>query len=146
MEHVEVVRRIPATPEAIWQVLANHEGWVEWTDVTWVKLVRPGAPQPNGLGAVRAAGSFGLSAHEEIVAFEPAKRFGYRVVRGGFPTKNYSAEIELEPDGTGTRAVWRGRLESRIPGLGWLVRKQVRLFFTRSLRGLERHLSSVAGA
>ena len=40
----------------------------------------------------------------------------YRVVRGGIPImKNHLGEVVLEPDGAGTRLIWRCRFDSRSP-------------------------------
>jgi hypothetical protein len=62
----------------------------------------------------------------------------YRVVRGGPPLKNHLGEVCFEPDGEGTRVVWRCRFDSRIPGLGWLLRLGISKIFRDALDGLAR--------
>jgi hypothetical protein len=44
--------------------------------------------------------------------------------------------VTFEPDGDGTRVVWRCRFDSRIPGLGGLMRRFVTRFFRSALEGL----------
>jgi carbon monoxide dehydrogenase subunit G len=56
--------------------------------------------------------------------------------KGGGPMKNHLGEVIFEPDGDGTRVVWRCRFDSRIPGLGGLMRRFVTRFFRSALEGL----------
>jgi hypothetical protein len=62
----------------------------------------------------------------------------YRLV-GGVPLlRDHLGEVRFEPDGDGTRVVWRCRFESRIPGLGGLLRALVTRMFRQALEGLAR--------
>ena len=139
MQHVEVSRTFAAPPQRVWDVYTDHAGWKEWAGIGSSTLDVEGQPDPNGTGAVRALGSGGMHAYEEILDFEPPKRMTYRVVRGGLPMKNHLGEICFEPDGDGTRVVWRCRFDSRIPGLGWAMRIFITRFFRGALEGLARH-------
>ena len=62
----------------------------------------------------------------------------YRLVSGGLPMKDHLGEVTFEPDGEGTRVVWRCRFDSRIPGLGGLLQRFVTRFFESALEGLAR--------
>ena len=70
--------------------------------------------------------------------FEPPKRMTYRLVGGIMPIRDHFGEVLFETNGDGTRIVWRCRFESKIPGLGWLLRRGVTGFFKGALKGLER--------
>ena len=60
----------------------------------------------------------------------------YRVVRGGIPLRDHQGEVLFLPDAGGTRVVWRCRFESKIPGLGPLLRVIVTRVFRGALEGL----------
>ena len=51
---------------------------------------------------------------EEVVAFEPGSRLGYRAT-AGVPFKNYGGEVVLTPSGTGTRIEYSITLDERVP-------------------------------
>lgn len=139
MQHVEVTRRFPAPPQTVWDVYTDHARWSEWAGFPRSWLEVEGAGDRNGSGAVRVLGSAGVKVYEEILDFEPPKRMTYRVLRGGLPMKDHLGEVRLEPDGDGTLLVWRCRFDSRIPGLGGLMRRLVTRVFQRALDGLARH-------
>ena len=141
MQNVEVVRLFDTAPEDLWAVYTDHAGWSRWAGFQKSYLEKKGSPDPNGTGAVRVLGSSGVDAVEEVLDFEPPRRMTYRIVRGALPMKNHLGEVCLEPDGNGTRLVWRCRFESKIFGLGWLLQGIVTTFFRRALAGLDRHLA-----
>ncbi len=136
MQHVEVTHRYDAAPQAIWDIYSDHARWREWGPMPGSRLVKEGSPDPNGTGAVRG---FAGGLREEILDFEPPKRMTYRVVAGLFPIKNHFGEVTLEPDGEGTRVVWRCRFEPMIPGTGAMLERFVARSFRNALAGLERH-------
>jgi uncharacterized protein YndB with AHSA1/START domain len=135
MNHVEVVRRYAAAPQQVWDVYTDHARMSEWAGLPGAALERPGEPHRNGRGAIR---TFQGGVREEILDFEPPKRMTYRVIGGPFPFRNHFGEVDLEPDGTGTRLVWRCRFEPKIPGTGWLLQRLITRFFARALDGLGR--------
>jgi uncharacterized protein YndB with AHSA1/START domain len=138
VQEVEVTRRFAAPPQAVWDVYTDHAGWKEWAGFRSSWLEVRGDPDPNGTGAVRGFGSGGIRVFEEVLEFDPPRRMTYRVVRGGLPMKNHLGEVVFEPDGEGTRVVWRCRFESRIPGLGGPMRRFVARVFRNGLEGLAR--------
>lgn len=134
-----MIRHIAAPPAAVWEVFADHAGWKSWAGFYDSWLEREGAPDRNGAGCVRAfSGAPGLAVYEEVLEFEPPRRMTYRVVRGGLPIRDHLGEVILAPEAGGTRLVWRCRFESKLPGLGPLLRAIVSFVFRRALRGLAR--------
>ena len=139
MQHIEVERRFDAPPQAVWDAYTDHAGWKEWAGFSSSFLEKQGSPDPNGTGAVRVFGSGGVNAYEEVLEFEPPKRMTYTVQRGGLPMKNHLGEVVFEPEGDGTRVVWRCRFDAKIPGTGALIRAFVSRFFSKALDGLASH-------
>jgi len=139
VQHVEVTRRFSALPQAVWDVSTDHAGWKDWAGFATSRLETEGSPDRNGVGAVRVLGSGGVNAIEEITEFDAPKRMVYRLVGGAAPLKNHQGELVFEPDGEGTRVTWRCRFDSKIPGLGFLMRAGISRMFARALAGLERH-------
>ncbi len=134
----EVVQRTSAPVSAVWPLLAHVDAWKRWSFVTRSFLVREGAPDPDGVGAVRrlAVGPFGST--EEVVAFEPPTHLGY-VARRGMPARDYRADVVLSEHGTGTTITWRGSLEALVPGTGPLAIAYARSAVARFARQVARY-------
>ena len=135
MSQVRVERRYAAPPERVFEVYTDHARMSEWSGLPGSKLLREGQPHRNGTGAVRA---FQGGVREEVVDFEPPKRMTYKVVGGPMPVRNHFGEVDLEPDGTGTRLIWRCRFDPLIPGTGWLLERFIARAFSGALDGLGR--------
>ena len=131
----ELVGHSAAPPAELWPLIAEVERWKQWSFLTRSHLLRPGSPDPDGVGALRrlAVGPFGSS--EEVVAFEPPSHFAY-VARKGMPVRHYRADVHFEPDGDGTRLTWQGVLEPLVPGTGPLALAYARSFVRRFLRSV----------
>lgn len=136
MQRVEVTRRIAGTPQAVWDAYTDHASWSEWAGFSRSRIEREGDPPPGGVGCVRVFGSGPFDSYEEILSFEPPKRMTYRITRGGLPIRDHFGEVELSPEGDGTRVTWRCRFDSRIPGLGGVFRALIRRVFANALDGL----------
>jgi len=136
VEQVEVRRHIAGAPQDVFAVYTDHVSWAEWAGFGPVHLSRQGVPAPNGVGCVRVVGPRISAAHEEILAYEPPKRMTYRIVKGFPLIRGHFGEVDFEPDGDGTLVVWRCRFESRIPGLGGVIRRALTRMFGRALDGL----------
>ncbi len=139
MPSVEVERYFAAPVEEVWRVYTDHAGWSAWAGFSKSWLETEGKPDRNGTGAVRGFASGRVTVFEEVLEFDPPKRMTYQVVRGGPPMKNHHGEVICEPEGDGTRVTWRCRFDSKIPGLGWLMRFFVTRVFRTALDGLAAH-------
>jgi uncharacterized protein YndB with AHSA1/START domain len=139
MRHVEVERVFTQPLDRVFARYTDHAGWTEWAGVGRVRLARPGSPDPNGKGAVRAFSSTpGL--REEVIAFDPPRRMEYRIVAGPVPMKDHHGEVVFAEHGTGTRLTWRVTFRPAIPGLGWAMERGLTLLFRRMLASLARDL------
>ncbi|MDJ0785345.1 MAG: SRPBCC family protein [Myxococcota bacterium] len=137
MGRIEVERVFDASPEDVWAVYTDHAGWSRWAGLGPSRLERPGDEEPNGVGAIRLLGPGIGAAREEVVAFEPPKLMIYRLIGGPLPLRNHEGQVRFEPEGSGTRVVWRCRFDAP-PGTGWLLDRAIEGVFRRALAGLAR--------
>ena len=115
-----------ASPEAVWRLVADITTWSDWGQWSTTTREREGAPPPDGVGAVRRLKTFPFTSVEEITAFEPSQRLGYKLLKG-MPMRDYNAEIVLSPapDG-GTEIAWRSEFDTWVPGLAGGLRRFMR--------------------
>ena len=133
---IEVTQAIAAPPDKVFAIYTDHVGWERWAGVKEVVLRQTGDPPPNGLGAIRVIRARGMAIEEEITAFEPPRRLGYRLGAGA-PGRDHAGEGRFEPDAAGTRVTWTVRFRPLIPGTGWLLRRMLE-------RGLRDVLAALA--
>jgi uncharacterized protein YndB with AHSA1/START domain len=133
---IEVTQAIAAPPDKVFAIYTDHVGWQDWAGVKEVVLRQTGDPPPNGLGAIRVIRARGMAIEEEITAFEPPRRLGYRLVAGA-PVRDHAGEVRFEPDAAGTRVTWTVRFRPLVPGTGWLLRRVLE-------RGLREVLTALA--
>jgi uncharacterized protein YndB with AHSA1/START domain len=138
MQHVEVTRRFRAPVGDVWDRYTDHADWKHWAGFTNSWLEEEGTPERNGIGCVRGFGSNGVNVFEEVVEWDPKRRFAYKIVRGGLPMKDHYGEVMFAADGDGTLVTWRCRFNSKIPGLGGLMRLFITRIFRNGLDGLAR--------
>ncbi len=105
MRRVEVDRLFPHPTGRVFQRYTDHVGWSEWAGLGRVRLTREGAPDRNGVGAVRAF-SVAPGLREEVTVFEPPAagasspaRMEYRVTRGPVPMADHRGEVIFTPEG-----------------------------------------------
>lgn len=136
---IRVERRIDASPEAVFAVLADHARYDRFDGIRRSELIETGDPDPNGVGAVRWVWIGPLRFEEEVTAFEPPARLDYliREVRS-LPFRHEGGSIRLSPaEGGATDAVWTSTFEIPIPLLGrafdWIFARQLARGFGRVL-------------
>jgi uncharacterized protein YndB with AHSA1/START domain len=116
---------VPVPPATVWDVLSDHSGMSRWTPLRRVVMEAGGSPEPNGVGAVRALHLVGPPIREEVTAFEPERRLGYRAL-SGIPASDYTGEVVLEPTGDGTRFRWTITFTPAVPGLQFPIAAAIR--------------------
>ena len=115
---VEAVSSAPV--DVVWPLLGRASRWREWSFLTRSELERDGAPDPDGVGAVRRFSAYGVGSREEVVAWDPPHHLAYRIL-SGFPVRNYRSDVTLEPHAGGTRIEWTGSFDPKWPGTGRLL-------------------------
>jgi uncharacterized protein YndB with AHSA1/START domain len=140
MRTVHVVRSIPASPERVFDLLADHANYDRFRGIRSAELVREGEPPPNGVGALRHVLIGPLRFDEEVTAYERPSRLDYLIVRINFPFEHEGGEIRLVEEDGGTRAEWTStfRLTARV------IRPVLEPFWSFALaRGFRRVLEDV---
>jgi uncharacterized protein YndB with AHSA1/START domain len=138
MHEIHLQQRFQAPPERTFATVTDHEGMPAWVPAK-VRLVKQGAPDRNGLGAVRRVSARGLVVQEEVVRWEPPRAMDYRVI-GLSPLRDHLGEMRFSPDGAGTLLDYRIRF--RVPWyfggalLGAYIEKTLRAEISTGLEKL----------
>ncbi|MEB3049444.1 SRPBCC family protein [Mycolicibacter sp. MYC123] len=116
--HATATATVAAPASRVWAVLSDHEGMSSWAPGLKITLIRPGAPEPNGVGAQRRIKAIpGVPPIvEEVIAFEPDQRMSYRGV-SGMPFRNYVGDVVLRPSGSGTAITYTVSADNPVPGV-----------------------------
>ena len=133
---VVVTRRSRAPIEEVWPLLAHADRWREWAAFTTSGLEREGAPERDGVGAIRRFGFPIFTSREEVVAFEPPTHLGY-ILHSGLPIRGYRSDVTLTPYGGGTGIEWHSSFDGRAAD-GWFWQAFMRLMLTDFTRRLAR--------
>jgi uncharacterized protein YndB with AHSA1/START domain len=139
MPSFELERRVSAPVDIVWEVLTDHRGYATWGAVKSATLETEGAPDVNGVGAVRRLADGPLVIREKVLEFEPKTRFVYTVLSGP-PVRDYRATVTLSPDASATNAAsatnvrWTVAFRAKIPFTGIFLRPVVKLVITTLLR------------
>ncbi|MBF4163260.1 SRPBCC family protein [Nocardioides acrostichi] len=132
-----------ADVESAFSLLSDATQWSRWAGRMiprsgWAD----GGQGPAYVGRVRVAGQPPVLMREEVTVDEPPHRHGY-VIRSGWPVRDYSSLVELQPGDQGLLTVrWTGEFSERIPLTGAPYRR----FLIRLMGGLIDGLLAAADA
>ena len=124
-----------ADPQAVYALLADGSTWPEWSPLGSFELLEPGDGAPEGLGAVRLFTTARHRSRERVVERRPGEAFAY-VLEAGLPLRDYRAVVTLVPAAAGTLIRWRSTFRAKVPGTGWLYRRELGRFIGRTVEGL----------
>lgn len=125
-------RRIAASADEVFAVLADHEAWPEWfAGLTRVEVT--GAAE--GVGAERRVHVRGLGAFdEEFLVWEPGRAFGFSVLAMARPVfRTLNELITIEPDGGEVRVTYTQAFDPK-PWISPIMRLSARTTLPRALR------------
>ena len=110
MAVVDLVRHSPAPPSVVWDVVADFAAYGQWMPLTRMRT-DPGTPRPGwGFAGLSGLGPLSFSDSMLVTEWSPppgdlgAGRF--RVVKTGRLLGGW-AQVDVEPEGAGSRLVWR---------------------------------------
>jgi ligand-binding SRPBCC domain-containing protein len=130
MGEINETTTIKAPLQAVWDLISVQANWSVWTPARQVVLDPPGAPDPNGVGAVRVMRVAGpIAVREEIVAYDPPTAMSYRL-RSSFPVRNYLAHMRLEDSDGETVLTWSATWDDRVGFVSGLLLR----YMTRTVR------------
>ncbi len=124
-----------ADAAAVYALLADGSTWPGWSPLGSFELVEPGDGTPEGLGAVRLFTTGRIKSRERVVERRPGEVFAYEL-EAGLPLRDYRAVVTLTPIEGGTSIRWRSTFRAKVPGTGWLYRRQLGSFIGRTVEGL----------
>jgi uncharacterized protein YndB with AHSA1/START domain len=132
--HATSTATVPASPDQVWEVLSDHEGMTHWGPGLSVTLRAEGAADRNGVGAVRVIAARGPapSIVEEVTAFEPGRRLGYRAL-SGVPLRNYRGDVVLREVPGGTEISYTVSADQRVPLVEQAAVKAISFALLRAL-------------
>ena len=108
----------------------------QWSPLGSFELVEPGDGTARGLGAVPAVHHW--PAQEPRAGGRVPAGRGLRLRPRGRPAvRDYRAVITLTPaEGGGTTINWHSTFRAKVPGTGWLYRRELGKFIRRTVEGL----------
>jgi Polyketide cyclase / dehydrase and lipid transport len=132
---IDVTVTTGADPASVYALLADGSTWPEWSPLGSFELVEPGNGTPEGLDAVRLFTTGRHKSRERVVTCRPGKAFAYEL-EAGLPLREYKAVVTLTASPTGTTINWRSTFAPKVPGTGWLYRRELGKFIGRTVEGL----------
>jgi hypothetical protein len=142
-QRIEHTATTTADPATVYALLRDGAGWPAWAPIESFELERPGADEPEGLGAVRVFRSGRVTGRDTIVELVPERRFSYDHA-SNLPIRDYHADVDLEPTAGGTAIRWVSEFDPKIPGTGRLMRRGLDGFVAKLAHGLADHATAVA--
>lgn len=139
MYEISVAATYPSPPERVFDVVSDHERFLTAGSVS-CRLVHEGAPDRNGLGAVRVVQAGPVAFEEEILAFDAPRRFDYQIrsIRAWgvvpLPVHHERGWLVIEPCDEGTLVQWRSRFSLPVPLVGSRLETRVGARFSAAFR------------
>lgn len=156
---------VAAPRAAVFAAIADPEGWHAW--FPGVRRARYASPPPYGVGTIREANVSGTRWVEEMIAWQPDRRWAYTVIEASTPLASAQVEVfdvaDVAPAAGGpggavgaggvggsvaTRVTWTLAIEPRLlqriaAPIAPLVMRRV---FSSAMRRLEVHLGGAPPA
>ena len=146
MFSIHVERTINKPIEEVFAILSDHANYAQFKAIERSNLLIKGKHETNGLGAVREIISGGSNLHEEIVAYEPPYKLGYKVVKSKpLPYNHQLGEITLKDKDGKTHVTWRSQGHITIFLLGSLYfDKQIQSVGSRAFGSILKQIDNLA--
>jgi len=132
---IDVTVTTGADPASVYALLADGSTWPGWSPLGSFELIAPGDGTPEGLGAVRLFTTGRHKSRERVVTCQHGKVFAYEL-EAGLPLRDYKAVVTLTSTPQGTAINWHSTFQPKVPGTGWLYRRELGKFIGRTVEGL----------
>tara|TARA_Y100000296_G_scaffold32701_1_gene37853 strand:- start:1513 stop:1953 length:441 start_codon:yes stop_codon:yes gene_type:complete len=143
---IHVERTINKPIDEVFAILSDHASYGQFKAIEQSNLLVEGKHEKNGIGAVREIISGGSSLHEEIVAYEPPHKLGYKVVKSKpLPYDHQLGEITLKDEGGKTHVTWRSKGHITVFLLGSLYfDRQIQSVGSRAFGSILKQIDNMA--
>ena len=140
---IDVNAHSRADADTVYGLVKSGATWPTWSPIGSFELHRPGDDGGESLNAIRIFRTGRTTSVERIVELIPSRRLSYTLL-SGLPLRGYRADIDLTPDGTGTRIRWHSTFTPKVPGTGWFYRMALARFIQRCVDGLAAHAETLS--
>jgi uncharacterized protein YndB with AHSA1/START domain len=135
LKEIDVRGATTADPEAVWRLLGDSSTWPAWTPIDEYEPERPGGA--DGVGEIRRFRTGRVRIREEIVERADGRRLTYALL-SGLALRDYRAEIDLTPAADGTEIRWHTTFRPKVPGSGWIYRRELDKITRKFVDGLAK--------
>ena len=139
---IDKIATTSADASVVFALLRDGATWPEWSPIDSFELERAGADEPEGVDAIRVFRTGRYTMREEIVELFPGRRFSYALL-SGLPIRDYRVDVDLEPARDGTLIRWHASLASKLPGMGWLIRRRLAGVTEQFVKGLAARAAAI---
>jgi uncharacterized protein YndB with AHSA1/START domain len=121
VKKIRVEMKLEAPVEGVFEAMADHGRYDRFRPISASELIRAGAPDRNGVGAVRRLRAGLLRFDEKITAYEWPRRLDYRIIAVNIPLEHDGGSIRFEPTESGTNVLWTSTFRITTPLVGSLL-------------------------
>ena len=118
MKKIQLEMELEAPVEGVFEAMADHGRYDRFRPISASELIREGAADRNGVGAVRRLRAGLLRFDEEITTYEWPRRLDYLIVEVNVPLEHDGGSIRFEPTESGTRVDWQSTFRITTPVVG----------------------------
>ena len=106
---------VAAKPAVVWQLIGDFRGLSRWHPAVASADIVKGSN--NARGAVRSIDTKdGARLVEELLAYDGRRHsMRYRIIESPLPVSGYVSTLRVNPEGTGSRIVWRSEFRRAGP-------------------------------
>lgn len=139
MAKIRVTQFIPRPIEEVFDLVSDHEKFLNSVEGVRAQVIKEGLPNRNGLGCKREvrAGTRVFYV-EEVTKWTRPTSFEYTIRKASMPIRHYGSRMEFTSRPEGTEIIWTSRFDIAVPILGWAfaayMRRQLEIVFIAMLK------------
>ncbi|GAB6260605.1 SRPBCC family protein [Photobacterium sp. 53610] len=127
-----------APKKILFELLTDHQNLGRFFNGTY-RLVKPGKPKPNGIGAIRRVSAGPFTFDEKVIDYKENEHLHYRIVNGG-PVQEHGGWIQVQSLNADTSKIqYRISFSPKVKGTGWLIKFLVKKSIQKALINVARH-------
>jgi len=125
----------------VFERLTDHANYDRFPGISHSELLRPGRPNPNGVGASRKIKAGPITFIEDIVGYDPPNLLEYRVIKSSPIRIDHKLGIvKLSKQRNRTKVNWVSEFEIPLPIIGRIVERIAGYTFAKAFSKLLRSI------